>query len=143
LTPEQIAERGVYIELNRNESRIITERLRGMLTFQGLLFAAVGVSAGQRLFLLALVLVIAGAASCWPWYKSVRLSFEGTAAIGHEYDNRKPADAPPLDAYNVGPSQFKHLPEVFLPRAIALIWSVVFIVIIFYWAFPPPLTTKL
>jgi hypothetical protein len=37
LTDEEIAERGVYLELNRNESRIIAERLRAMLTFEGLL----------------------------------------------------------------------------------------------------------
>jgi hypothetical protein len=142
LTPEQIAERSVYIELNRNESRIITERLRGMLTFQGLLFAAVSVSAGQRLFLLTLVLAIAGAVTCWPWYKSVHLSFKGTEALGREYNNRKPAHAPRLDACNISPAEFNQLPEVFLPWAIAVIWLVVIAVIIIYWAFPPPLTTK-
>jgi hypothetical protein len=143
LTPEQIADRDVYVELNRNESRIIAERLRGMLTFQGLLFAAVSVSAGQRLFLLTLVLATAGAVSCWPWRESVRLSYRGTEAIGREYNKCKPVDAPPLDACNISPAEFRHLPEVFLPQFIALIWSVVFMVIIFYWAFPPPLTTKI
>src|SRR5712692_2806268 len=101
MTSEQAAERSAYLELNRNESRIMAERLRAMLTFHGLLFAAVGVSAGQRLFLLALLLAFAGALLCLPWYHSVRLSYRGCAAVGSIYDQRKPADAPGLDAYRI------------------------------------------
>jgi len=73
MTPEQAAQRAAYLELNRNESRIISERLRSMLTFHGLLFAAVGVSAGQRLFALALLLSIVGFVFCVPWFYSVEL----------------------------------------------------------------------
>ena len=142
MTPDDLADRSVYLELNRNESRIIAERLRAMLTFHGLLFAAVGVSAGQRLFVLALLLAFVGALFCWPWYREVLLSYDGTAKIGSKYKLRKPADAPGLDAYNIEPEQFRLLPEVFLPRAIAVTWVLVFIVIIYYWAYPPSLPTK-
>ena len=142
MTPEQAAERNVYLELNRNESRIITERLRAMLTFHGLLFAAVGVSAGQRLFLLALLLAFVAALLCRPWYHSVRLSYRGCGAVGRTYNQRKPDDAPELDAYSVTPREFWLLPEVFLPVAVALTWVLVFIVITYYWWYPPPLLPK-
>ncbi len=101
MTPDELADRGVYLELNRNESRIITERLRAMLTFQGFLFATVGVAAGQRLCVLALLLAVVGAVSCWSWYYAVRLSYQGAAGIGREYNEPKPSDAPGLDAYNI------------------------------------------
>ena len=78
MTPEQAAERDVYLELNRNESRVLAERLRTMLTFHGFLFAAVGVSAGQRLFILALLLAWAGALLSLPWNYSVLLSYWGS-----------------------------------------------------------------
>jgi hypothetical protein len=142
LTPEQIAERTVYVELNRNESRIIVERLRAMLTYEGLLFAAVGVAVTQRFFLLALLFVIAGALSCLPWYKSVRVSYNGMAAISERYKENKPGDVPELDAYNIAPRQFKLLPEVFLPWVIALIWCLIGLVVIYYWAYPPSLPAK-
>lgn len=142
MTPEQAAERSMYLELNRNESRIIAERLRAMLTFHGLLFAAVGVAAGQRLFLLALLLAFVAALLCWPWYHSVHLSYRGCVAIGSAYNQRKPDDAPALDAYSTTPREFRLLPEVFLPVAVVLIWVLVFIVITYYWRYPPPLPPK-
>jgi hypothetical protein len=138
MTPEQVAERDVYLELNRNESRLIVERLRAMLTFHGLLFTAVGVAAGQRLFLLALLLAFVGALLCLPWYRSVRLSYRGCAAVGDKYGACKPADAPGLDAYQVAPGwDVWLLPEVFLSVAVALTWVVVFIVITYYSCLPP------
>jgi hypothetical protein len=142
MTPEQVAERSVYLELNRNESRIIAERLRAMLTFHGLLFTAVGVSAGQRLFLLALLLAFVGALLCRPWYHSVDLSYRGCAKIGSDYNQRKPDDAPSLDVYDITPREYSLLPEVFLPKAVALTWVLVFIVITYYWWSPPALPPK-
>ena len=47
MTPDELADRGVYLELNRNESRVIAERLRAKLTFHGLLFAAIWVAAAS------------------------------------------------------------------------------------------------
>ena len=114
-----------------------------MLTFHGLLFAAVGVSAGQRLFVLALLLGLVGALLCLPWYHSVRISYRGCSAVGSAYEQRKPADAPGLDAYRIRTRwEFWLLPEVFLPVAIGLTWVLVFVVITYYWWHPPPLPAK-
>jgi len=44
LTPDELADRGVYPELNRNESRIITERLRAMLTSKATMLFPVSLS---------------------------------------------------------------------------------------------------
>ena len=142
MTPEQIAERKVFLELNRNESRIIAERRQAMLTFHGFLFAAVGVSAGARLFILALLLAIVGALLCIPWRRSVSLSFRGCSAIGAEYAKRKPADAPNLDAYSIAPGEFKLLPDVFIPKAIGITWVLVFAVLVYYCCCPSALPTK-
>src|SRR5271165_940833 len=125
MTPERAEERSVYLELNRNESRIIAERMRSMLTFHGFLFTAVGVSASQRLFALALVLAFLGLLVCAPWFFSVLLSYRGIASVNANYRNRKSADEAELDAYrvrNMGQNgwkptwagEFLLLPEVFL-----------------------------
>jgi hypothetical protein len=142
MTPEQITERNVFLELNRNESRIIAERMRALLTFHGLLFAAVGVAASQRLFILALVLAPVGALLCIPWSRSVSLSYKGCEALGKEYAKRKPADAPNLDAYSVDSSEFKLLPEVFIPKAIGVTWVLVLTVLDYYFCCPSALPTK-
>lgn len=143
MTPEEIAERDLYLELNRNESRIISERLRGMLTFEGLLFAAASVSAGQRLFVLAGLLAVTGALCCWPWYYAVRISYQGAAAVGAEYNKRKPSDAPKLDAFNITVKwQFWCLPEVFIPVAVGVAWVLVVLTIIYYSKFLPPLLMR-
>jgi hypothetical protein len=139
MTTDELEERRVYLELNRNESRIIFERMRAMLTFHGLLFAAVGVSAGQHLWGLAILLAIVGAAMCAPWAYSVRLSYKGTAGVGNEYNKRKPNDAPPLDAYAIPTHrqwEFRLLPEVFLPWELLFIWVVIALILYFY----PPLS---
>lgn len=91
MTSDDIAERNVYLELNRNESRIIAERMRALLTFHGFLFAAVGISAIQRLFVLALLLALVGAVLCIPWHRSVSLSFE---AVLPSAPNTKSASHP-------------------------------------------------
>jgi hypothetical protein len=142
MTPEELSERGVYLELQRDASRTMTEWMRAMLTFQGFLFTAAVVCTSQHLFWLSLLFVIVGALSCWPWYKVVRLSYDGMAAMGHQYNQRKPKDAPGLDAYNVDPGQFQLFPEIFLPRVIAFIWVLVLAGVLYYWAYPPSLPTK-
>ena len=135
MTPEQAAQRAAYLELNRNESRIISERLRSMLTFHGLLFAAVGVSAGQRLFALALLLSIVGFVFCAPWFYSVELSYRGLAAIGAGYEKLNLTEAPPLDAYRIrNRREYSLLPEVFLPVATVVAWSLVAVVLVLYRA---------
>ncbi len=53
---------------NRNESRLVVERLKGLLTFHGFLFAAVGIAAAQKLFAIAIILSVRGALICLPWY---------------------------------------------------------------------------
>jgi hypothetical protein len=147
MTPEQQqAVRDMYIELNRNESRIVTERLRAMLTFHGLLFAAVGVAAGQRLFLLALLLACVAALVCVPWVYSILLSYWGLEELSKRYNNTntpKPAHAPGLDAYSITKRwEFPLLPEVFLPVAVALTWVLVCVVVRYYWQYPPPLPPR-
>ncbi len=128
----------MYLELNRNESRIMVERLRALLTFHGLLLAAVGVSSGQRLFLLAFLLACVGLLLCVPWIGSVRLSYRGCENIGHTYDNLKPADAPGLDACRISKWwEFSSLPEVLLPWVVLVTWALVLLVIVYYWRHPP------
>src|ERR1700687_6174797 len=80
VTPIEIRE--MYLELNRNESRIIHERLKGMLTFEGLLFTAVGVTATSKLFFLGFLVAVMGLLACVPWYIAVRGSYRGTSRIG-------------------------------------------------------------
>ena len=79
------------------------------------------------------MLAVVGGVICWPWDRAVRLSYDGVARIGSEYQLRKPADAPGLDAYDIRSEEFKLLPEVFLPRALAVTSVIVLIVIIGYW----------
>jgi hypothetical protein len=131
MTAEQAAERSVYIELIRNESRVIGERLRAMLTFQGFLFATVGVAASHRLFALALLVSGMAALSCLPWFWSVRMSYRGCEQLSRDYDARKPGDAPPLDACGITSREFSLLPEVFLPVALAVTWLLVASIVAF------------
>ena len=133
MTPDNKVERHDYLELIRNESRIIEDRLRSMLTFQGLIFTAVGVAAGQQLFALAFLLAFVGLLFCVPWYYSVRLSYRGCSAKSQEYNKFKDNDAPPLNAYDIKPWEFWLLPEVFLPLGLAVTWLLVFAVLVCYW----------
>lgn len=142
MTSDHKVVRDVYIELIRNESRILTERLRSMLTFQGLIFTAVGVAAGQRLFVLALLLAFVAGLFCVPWSHSVRLSYRGCEEKCRDYDKLKPTDAPPLDAYAVKAWEFWLLPEVFLPLAVAVTWLLVFAVVVYYWQYAPLSPTR-
>src|SRR5215472_16040040 len=101
MTPEELSDRGVYLELLRDVGRTLSEWLRAMLTFQGFLFTSVGVCTSQRLFWLSLLFVIVGGLSCWPWYKVVLLAYDGAANMAHQYNKRKPKDAPGLDTYSI------------------------------------------
>ena len=67
--------RELYLERNRNESRLIVKRLKGLLTFHGFLCAAVGIAAAQKLFAIAIILSVIGALICLPWYCAARLSY--------------------------------------------------------------------
>jgi hypothetical protein len=67
--------RKLYLERNRNESRLAVERLKGLLTFHGFLFAAVGIVAAKKLVAVAIILFVRGALICLPWYCVARLSY--------------------------------------------------------------------
>ena len=142
MTNDQIADRNVFIELNRNESQVLAERMRAWLTFYGFLFAAVGVSASQRLFILAMLLALVGAVLSIPWIRSVLLSYRGMAAISATYDKCKPVGAPGLDAYRVTRGEFMLLPEVSIPVAIGITWILVLAVLGYYFFYPSALSPK-
>lgn len=127
-TPSQI--RTMLLELNRNESRILYERLKGMLTFQGLLFASVGISASQNLYLLAILVSAVGGFACIPWRIAVQVSYRGADQIEKKMDalNEKleqHSRLPPIDAVDVTPWEFRLLPEVLLPVAVGITWILV------------------
>jgi hypothetical protein len=135
-TPSQL--RAMYLELNRNESRVLYERLKGMLTFQGLLFAAIGVSASKQYFTIALLIAIVGGLACIPWAIAVLVSYRGEQKIGESFnafndglgEDRR---LPPLDAVDVRPWEFWLLPEVLLPGVVGLTW--VGIILYLAWAY--------
>lgn len=121
-TPSQI--RAMRLELNRNESRILYERLKGMLTFQGFLFASVGVSASRDLFLLAILISTVGGLACIPWLVAVQVSYRGTKKMG-KLNQQENNSLPPLDAVEVTPREYCLLPEVFLPIVVGVTWILV------------------
>jgi hypothetical protein len=127
-TPSQI--RAMLLELNRNESRILYERLKGMLTFQGFLFASVGVSASRDLFLLAILISAVGGLACIPWRVAVQVSYRGAEKIGKQITalNQQLEETrrlPSLDAVDVRPWEFRLLPEVALPIAVGVTWILI------------------
>jgi len=69
--PHEIRE--LYLE--RNESRLIVECLKGLLTFHGFVFATIAIAAAQKLFAIAIILSVIGALICLPRYCVVRLSY--------------------------------------------------------------------
>jgi hypothetical protein len=128
--------RAMYLELNRNESRVLYERFKGMLTFHGLLFAAIGVAANREYFTIAVLVAIVGGLACIPWWVSVRVSYRGADEIGRrfaELNLQREADRrlPPIDAVFVRRSEFLLLPEVVLPFVVGVTWMA----IIFYLLF--------
>jgi hypothetical protein len=127
-TPYQT--RAMLLELNRNESRILYERLKGMLTFQGFLFTAVGVLTSHDLFFLALLVSAVGGLACIPWRVATRVSYRGLEQIGKRIAalNEKLEESsrlPPVDAVDVNSWEFRLLPEVALPFAVGLTWIVI------------------
>jgi hypothetical protein len=122
--------RAMLLELNRNESRILYERLKGMLTFHGFLFTSVGVSASNDLFWLAIPIAAVGGLACIPWRVAVRVSYRGAEQLGKQFaELNKQLDEkkrlPPLDAVEVNWWEFRLLPEVALPFAVGFTWILV------------------
>jgi len=126
--PSQVRE--MLLELNRNESRILFERLKGMLTFQGFLFASVAVCASNHLFILPILISLAGGLACIPWRFAGRISYRGEDQLKKQMSalNARLEEGgrlPPLDAVDVEPWEFGLLPEVALPVAVGCIWILV------------------
>lgn len=119
--------RAMLVELNRNESRVLYERLKGMLTFQGFLFASVGISTSQDLFRLAVLICAVGGLVCIPWLVAVQVSYRGIRRISESVEPKYQQimkSLPPLDAVKVTALEYLFLPEVFLPIVIGGTWVV-------------------
>jgi hypothetical protein len=127
------AQRGICVELNRNESRILLERLKAHLTFQGFLFAAVGVAAGQHIVPLAVLISIVGIVACIPGYLFARISYNGLESLGNRFRPFVEEGYPPLDAVSIEPWQFRILPEVFLPIVNGITWLAILTLVALRW----------
>ena len=133
MSDELTKQRTYCVELNRNESRVIIERMKALLTFQGFLFAAVGVAAGQKLYAVASLISIVGALTCLPWFVSVKVSYGGNALLTQRFKDCTEGKCPPLDAVDIKPWQFYLLPEVFLPNIVAITWLLILANVVTKW----------
>jgi hypothetical protein len=130
MSDELTEQRDQYLELNRNESRLIAERLKGLLTFHGFLFAAVGLASTDKSK--AILLSIIGAVICISWYRSVRLSYAGLEKLSEQWKtNDKEGRLPGLDSVSIEPREIWLLPEVFLPVAIGITWLLILLTALF------------